>query len=145
MPYVKPINPPGVNPALNEDRMPVLKVVNGDTWTVDAQLYNPSDMRPATCETCGVEFVLSENRFVKEPYWRGTWYDGVLPDDVVPGLVHVKVPKHVTGELRRGSYQFSLRVTDYLDDVTATELVGYFQVEYEPTSDIHNIPYRKGT
>lgn len=148
MPYVKPetkIAPVGVNPALNEDRMPVIQVINGDTWTVDADLYNPANMEPATVDNTYVEFVLTENRFVKDPFWVGTWYEGVLPDEHVPGLVHVKVPAAVSAELRRGIYAFSIRVTDYLDKVTKTELTGHFQVEYEPTSDTHNIPYRRGT
>jgi len=146
MPFVKPVNPIGpigVNPALDEDRMPVIKVVNGDSWVVDAQLYNPSTFEPATVQTTKVEFALTENRFTKEMFWTGTWFDGVYPDDVIPGLVHVKVPPEVSGELRRGVYAFSIKVEDYLDHVAKTELVGYFQVEYEPTSDTHNIPYRK--
>ena len=143
MPYVKPIGPVGVNPALDQDRMPVIEVVNGDTWTVDADLYVPSTMEPASVHNTYVEFVLTENRFVKEPFWVGTWYEGILPDDVIPGLVHVKVPRSVSAELRRGVYAFSIKVTDYLDHVTKTELVGHFQVEYEASSDTHNIPYRR--
>ena len=145
MPYVKPIGPSGVSPVLNEDRMPVIKVINGDTWTVDAELYNPSTFEPANVENTYIEFVLTENRFVKEAFWIGRWYEGILPDDVVPGLVHVKVPQEVSAELRRGIYAFSIKVTDYLDHVTKTELIGHFQVEYEPTSDTHNIPYRKNS
>lgn len=145
MPYVKPIAPIGVNPALDQDRIPVLQVVNGDSWTVDADLWNPSDRSPATPDNTQVEFVLTENRFTKERFWSGKWFDGVIPDGNVPGLVHISVPKSVTGELRRGVYAFSIRVTDLLDNVIETQLVGHFQVEYEPTSDIHNIPYRKNT
>lgn len=145
MPYVKPVNPVGVNPVLKEDRMPVVKVVNGDTWTVDAQLYNPSTLEPATVDNTYVEFMLTENRFIKDPYWVGIWYEGVMPDEVIPGLVHVKVPQSVSDELRRGIYAFSLRVTDYKDGVVKTELIGNFQVEYEPTSNTHNIPYRRDT
>lgn len=145
MPYVKPVGPIGVNPALKEDRIPLVQVFNGDTWTLDADVWNPSTRRPAGPDDVRVEFVLSENRFVKEPYWKGTWYHGVLPDENVKGLVHIEVPKEVSSELRRGAYSFSLVVTDYLDNVTETEMVGYFQVEYEPTSPLHNIPYRKGS
>lgn len=145
MPYVKPIKPNGpigVNPTLKEDRMPVIHVTNGDSWTVDASLFNPSNFEPADVKTCEAEFLLTENRFACEILWRGTWFEGIYPDDVIPGLVHVKIPREVSGELRRGSYQFSLKVTDYLDKVSMTELIGYFLVEYEPTSDTHNIPYR---
>ena len=145
MPYIKPIKPNGpigVNPALKEDRMPIIQVINGDSWVVDADVYNPVTFEPATVETCKLKFALVENRFACEPFWTGTWFEGIYPDDVIPGLVHIKVPQEVSSELRRGVYHFSLRVTDYLNKVTKTELTGYFQVEYEPTSDAHNIPYR---
>lgn len=147
MPYVKPPNqngPVGVNPAIDEDRMPVVKVVNGDSWVVDAEVWNPVDRSPGAFENVVVEFVLSENRFEK-PLWLGTWYRGVVPDDVVPGLVHAKVPLVVSCGLRRGVYAFSMKVTSRLGNVSETELTGHFQVEYEPSSAIHEIPYRPGT
>ena len=140
--YIKPI---GVNPALKEDRIPVIQVINGDSWIVDLDLYNPSSNLPAYPNDTEVEFVLTENRFVKDAIWKGRWFDGVLPDENVQGLVHVKIPNEVTKNLRRGIYSFSVRVTDVLDKITKTEATGYFQVEYEPTSDIHNIPYRSNT
>ena len=142
MPYVKPAAPYGVNPALPEDRMPVVKVVNGDSWAIDADVRNPRTMAPATPEDTVLEFTLAENRFCDDPIWTGKWYAGILPDDVVEGLVHVKVPKDVSKDLRRGVYAFSLRATDVLGDITATVLTGHFQVEYEPTSELHEIPYR---
>lgn len=145
MPYVKPLKPVGVNPALKEDRMPVIKVFNGDTWTIDADVWDPVNGEPGIPEKVDLEFVLTENRFVKEPFWTGRWYEGILPDDVIPGLVHIKVPQEVSSELRRGVYAFSLKTTSRLDKVVDTQLKGHFQVEYEPTSDTHNIPYRKGS
>lgn len=145
MPYVKPIKPVGVNPALKEDRMPVIKVVNGDTWVLDADIWNPVTFEPGNPENVKVEFALTENRFIKDAFWTGKWYDGVLPDEDVPGLVHIRVPANISASLRRGVYAFSLRVTDLLDTVVDTQLKGHFDVEYEPTSDIHNIPYRKDT
>ena len=141
MPYVKPLKPVGVNPALDEDRMPVVKVVNGDTWKVDSEAWVPSTMEPASFENSVLEFTLAENRFT-EPIWTGFWYSGIVPDDVVPGLVHVTVPKEITESLRRGVYAFSLRVTANVGGARETELAGHFQVEYEPTSPEHNIPYR---
>jgi len=145
MPYVKPNGPVGVNPSLKQDRMPVIKVINGDSWVVDADVWNPSTGLPATPDTVKLEFVLTENRFIKEPFWTGTWYSGIVPDENVEGLVHIRIPKEVSSELRRGVYAFSLVATDFLDNVTETELKGHFDVEYEPTSPLHNIPYRKNS
>jgi hypothetical protein len=143
--FVKGMNPvpPGVNPLRSEDRMPVLKVVSGDTWIVDARLV-AADCGQASPQNSHVEFVLSENQF-SPPIWTGEWMSGVYPDEHHMGLVHVKIPRDVTKTLRRGSYMFSLRVSDRMRYSYDTQLSGYFLVEYMPTSDQHSIPYRDGT
>lgn len=140
--YVKPLPvPPGVNPVSNDDRMPLIKVFNGDTWTVDFDLVNPVTRLPATPGNTVVRFVLAENRFTKS-LWEGSWYSGVVPSETIPGLVHVTVPKELSSSLRRGVYSFSVQVIDDLGIRKETQAKGTFQVEYEPTSDTHNIPYR---
>lgn len=136
-------NPPGCNPLRNEDRIPVLKVVSGDTWIVDADLI-AADGGPASPGNSHVEFVLSENQF-SPPIWSGEWLNGVLPDENRPGLVHVRIPRDVTKAMRRGSYMFSMRVSDLMRYSFNTQLKGNFLVEYMPTSDQHSIPYRDGT
>lgn len=140
--YIKPLPvPPGVNPAIDEDRIPVIKVFNGDTWTVDATLVNPVTRMPATPADTIVRFVLAENRFTAA-LWEGSWHSGIEPSETVSGLVHIKIPEEISSSLRRGIYAFSLQVMDDLGIRKETQLKGHFQVEYEPTSDVHNIPYR---
>ena len=56
------VGPPGCNPLRDEDRMPVLKVISGDTWVVDADLV-AADGGPASPKNSHVEFVLAENQF----------------------------------------------------------------------------------
>lgn len=137
------IAPPGVNRLNEEDRMPVLKVVSGDSWVVDADLI-AADGGPASPENSYVEFVLSENQF-SPPIWTGEWVNGILPDKNIMGLVHVRIPEEVTKSLRRGSYMFSVRVSDLMKSTFSTQLKGNFLVEYMPTSDHRSIPYRDGT
>lgn len=140
--YVKPVPvPPGTNPALEEDRIPVVRVVNGDTWTLEASVVNPVTRLPATDRDTVLKFVLAENRFTAA-IWTGSWHVGIEPSDTIRGLVRITVPKEVSDSLRRGVYAFSLLVTDDLGVVRETQLKGHFQVEYEPTSVVHNIPYR---
>ena len=135
--------PPGCNKINDEDRMPVLKVISGDTWTVDADVI-AADGGPASPNNSHVQFVLAENQF-SPPIWTGEWMSGIVPDEHRKGLVHVKVPRDITKALRRGSYMFSLRVSDLTNFYFDTQLVGNFLVEYMPTSDQHSIPYRDGT
>lgn len=151
--YVKPCHPfmpphvpgpPGVNPALAQDRMPVVRVVNGDSWRVSLSLVDPVSGGPATPENTRVEFVVAENRFT-EQLWTGMWGHGVEPSAIVPGLVHVVVPQEMCSSLRRGVYAFSAKVMDNMGTFRETQAKGHFQVEYEPTSDIHDIPYRPGS
>lgn len=136
-------NPPGCNPLRREDRMPVLKVVSGDTWVVDAKLV-AADGGPARPANSHVEFVLAENQF-SPPIWTGEWANGILPDENKAGLAHVMIPREVTKALRRGSYMFSIRVSDLMRYSFSTQLKGNFLVEYMPTSDQRSIPYRDGT
>jgi len=142
-PHKAPPGPPGCTPLRNEDRMPVIRVVSGDTWKISAILV-AADGGPASPSNSYVEFVLSENQF-SPPIWTGEWINGVLPDDNRPGLVHVKIPQELTKTLRRGSYMFSMRVADKTKYFFDTQLVGNFLVEYMPTSDHRSIPYRDGT
>lgn len=137
------VGPPGCNPLRNEDRMPVLKVISGDTWVVDAGLV-AADGGPASPKNSRVEFVLAENQF-SPPICTLEWMSGIVPDKNIPGLVHVRIPRDVTKTLRRGSYMFSIRVSDPMRFVYNTQLKGNFLVEYMPTSDQHSIPYRDGT
>lgn len=141
-PRINP-GPPGCSPLREGDRCPIVRVVSGDTWTVSADLI-AADGGPACPENSYVEFVLSENQF-SPPLWTGEWVNGILPDENRRGLVHVRIPRDVTKTLRRGSYMFSMRVADRTRFSFDTQLVGYFLVEYMPTSDQHSIPYRDGT
>lgn len=144
MAYVK-IQPPGVLPLRDEDRQPVIKVISGDTWVVDVNLFNPANpSEPATPENTVVRIALAETQF-ENPIWAGTWYSGVMPDTNRKGLCHIRIPRRVTKALRRGSYLFSLRASDLLQTTVTTEIQGSFLVEYTPTSDQHSIPYKDGT
>lgn len=139
--FIKP-NPPGANRPLECDRMHIVKVVSGDAWKIDAKLVNPSNGAPANYRNTIVKFVLSENKFNHFPIWVGEWSKGVFEDKVVPGLVHIIVPEDVAGGLRRGTYAFSVVVTDIDGLNKQTQLSGYFEVEYEPSAPVHDIPYR---
>lgn len=135
--------PPGVNRMDGKLRMPVLRVVSGDTWTVDANV-SFADGTPADPSNSEVEFVVSENQF-SPPLWSGKWFSGVIPDLDRTGIAHVEMPRDVTKAFRRGSYMFSMRLSDRLGHSYRTVLSGNFLVEYMPTSDQHSIPYRDGT
>lgn len=145
--YVKPTKytlsnaPFGVNRPLKSDRIPVVKVMSGDTWTVDFNLFDPVSAMPATPDTTVVRFVLSENKFTP-PLWEGGWSRGVEPSATVPGLVHVRIPQEISSSLRRGTYAFSVAVVDRLGMRTETQAEGNFLVEYSPSSPMHDIPYR---
>lgn len=142
--YIKPI-PLGVNPLKDDDRQPVMKVVSGDRVVIGTKLSITIDDKevPATPENSYVEFKLAENQFA-DTIWTGTWYDGVEPTHgCMPGMVEVVVPNRVAGDLRRGSYAFSLVVATKLRTHATTQLRGTLLVEYAPTSPINEIPYRR--
>lgn len=140
---------PFTNRPRKHHRQNIIKVVNGDTWVIAAKVrlpsirFNPDTVEfiPATKDNSSIEFILTENRFSKKPIWKANWED-VKMDDNIPGLIYIQVPEEVSSKLRRGTYAFSLKVTNLDTQVEETQLIGHLQVEYEPTSDIHDIPYR---
>ena len=135
--------PPGCNPLREDGRKPIVRVVSGDTWSLEAKADAP-DGSPATPANSSVEFVLAENQF-SPPMWTGTWLSGIEPYRNRPGYVRISIPHQFTRTVRRGSYMFSLRVSDRMRSTYGTQLAGNFLVEYMPTSDQHSIPYRDGT
>lgn len=135
--------PIGTNRPTYDQRMPLWHVVNGDAWSFEMRVFvEPSKPTPATPSNSLVTFALSEDRFSKKPYWTGTWRAGIEPVGT-DGLIKISVPATVSAELNRGSYSFSVTVSDPLGIDMRTVATGTLLVEYEPTSPNHTIPYRK--
>lgn len=143
MAHIK-VKPPGQPDLDNGDRKPIVHVISGDTWRVSVNLYNPVGGGPATPHNTVVEVKLAETQFDKA-IWEGEWFNGITPDENRAGLCYIDVPKELTRSLRRGSYMFSVRVSDLLKSKTVTEAEGSFLVEYKPTGEQHSIPYKDGT
>lgn len=139
------IQPPGQVQLNPQDRTHIIKVIGGDSWHVSVNLYNPANpIEPAIPENTYVEIKLAETQFDKA-IWTGEWFNGIIPDPRRIGLCHINVPRDITERLRRGSYMFSVRVSDILKTNVVTEAEGSFIVEYKVTSDQHSIPYKDGT
>lgn len=138
--------PLGVNPPHAEQRMPVWQVTSGDDWQLSVRLTTPwNSAIPAQPENSRVVFALAQDRFSETPIWTGHWNDGIVEADPVnhPGLVSVRIPDTVAATLRRGQYVFSITVADNFGQHKTTVLAGAMLVEYEATSPIHDIPYRR--
>ena len=140
--YIQPI-PGGITPPSDDDRMPIWRAVNSDDLMLTTTLSVPGHPGiPATPLNSRVNFVLSQDRFSHCPLWRSSWNSGVTPVDGRPGLVRIKIDSSVSRTLRRGSYAFSMDITDVYGKNRSTVLAGSLLVEYEPSSDNHDIPYR---
>ena len=138
------VQPTGVQTLNDEDRMAVWHVTSGDEWVLSMRLTMPGyPQTGADPSNTHVRFVLAETRFSAAPLWTGEWNAGIQPvGPEHPGLVTVRVPDTITGSLRRGAYAFSVTVSDRFNRNATTVVTGTVQVEYEPTSPVHNIPYR---
>ena len=133
--------PQGVNIPCTPRRL--IRVTSGDTLSFTANVVCPATRDPVRKGDLRKTFIyvaVAENRFLPV-IWAGSSRDGwVRLDENRPGLVHITVPRTITNCLRRGSYMFSVVVDDGL--VRETQLTGNFQIEYEPTGSINDIPYR---
>ena len=139
--------PHGINVPCTPRRL--IKVTSGDTLTFTANVCCPATREPVKKDDLAnpnnrdrtyVYVAVAETRF-SPVIWAGSSVDGWIKlDEHRPGLVHVTVPRTVMNVLRRGSYAFSIVVDDGI--VRETQMTGNFQVEYEPTGSINDIPYR---
>jgi hypothetical protein len=134
----------GVNLPVDEDRIPLWKVSSGDELILTT-LLKLRDGTPVDYDNSILTFVLSQNRFSHTPYWTGVWRDGIELVDAKdhPGLVRIHIPSSIGDYLRRGIYNFSIKITDKLGVHELVTLSGSMQVEYETASPEHNIPYRQ--
>ena len=121
----------------------VIKVTSGDTLSFTATVVIPTTREPVSADVLdytNVHIAIAENRF-SPVIWSGSIADKwIYLDENRKGLIHITVPRTVMNCLRRGSYAFSIVVDDGI--VRETQLTGNFQVEYEPTGTLHDIPYR---
>jgi hypothetical protein len=120
--------------------MPIIRATCGNVITLcfTAAFPNEGTLLPGDA----LAFTLSQNRFTcpTDAIWTAALGQGLELDTQVPGLVHVTIPSDVSGALRRGAYMFSAVATRGADVFTVAS--GYVQIEYAPTSPLHDIPYR---
>lgn len=138
---VAPDRPHGINIPGGGHRL--LRAVSGDTLLFTANVVVPTTREPVKADDLryvDVYIAVAENRF-SPVIWSGSVLDRwITLDKDRAGLIHVQVPRTVMSVLRRGSYAFSIVVDDGI--VRETQLTGNFQIEYEPTGSINDIPYR---
>jgi hypothetical protein len=131
--------PIGVTQPRESDRRPIYKVIAGDDIRIQTKAYL-HDGTPATPDNSIAKFTLQDQRFDTSAVWVGYWRDGIeLCDD---GIIEIRVPQSVSDILRRGSFLYSMVLSDLLGSRRRTVLTGSLLVEYEPTSPHHNIPYK---
>ena len=135
--YLTPI-PVGLNPPLPTSRKPVLRFFNGDKIVVRT-LVHFSDGCEATPENSRLTFNLAGDQFQRCPIWEGLWRAGIERNEK---MVEVTVPDEVSASLVRGSYLFSLLLSDPTGANPQTVLEGTLLIEYAPTSKSHDIPYK---
>ena len=145
MTYLCPKCPIGVNPPSDGERdHNIWPVKSGDSWTLNTRITLPDGVTPANPANSQVHFALAEDQFCDPPIWVGTWDDGVYEVDPNnhPGLVKITIPDEIADCLRRGSYRFSMAVSDRFGRETHTPLEGTMLVEYTPSGPQHDVPYR---
>lgn len=135
-------SPIGVNPPDNSDRRAIHKLVGGDALVIHSKITLIDGETPVVPDNSILHFVLTNQRFSTCHEWEGFWFAGIEETGEEPGRIVITIPDTVTCSLRRGSYLYSLRVSDTLGGNRYTALKGSILVEYEPTSPHHDIPYK---
>ena len=118
----------------------VWKVLSGDQSTLTARLTLRDGVTPATPDNSLVVFTLAETQFSCRAIWVGGWDNGVVATPT-SGLVTITIPARTMDRLRRGSYMFTIRVTDRLGTNSYTAINGSMLLEYTVGGPQHDIPY----
>lgn len=136
-----PTTPGGVTPPSEYDRRPIKKVFGGDVIELRSRV-RLANGDPATEDNSTLLFRLTDQRFAETCIWEGRWRDGIerVPD--TEDMIEIKVPASVSAELRRGSFIYSLLLTNALETDPHTLMEGHILVEYTATSPQKNIPYK---
>ena len=133
--------PHGINIPCGSRRL--IKCVSGDTLSFTATVLVPSTHEPVgrdDLDRVKIYVAVAENRF-NPVLWAGSADGGwIVIDEHRRGLARITIPRTVMSVLRRGAYSFSVVVDDGV--VRETQVTGNFQIEYEPTGSINDIPYR---
>ena len=124
-------------------KKPIVQAYVGDTVTL-ASTVALQDGTPITADNSIVTFYLKDERFLTELIWEADWHTGnieLINEATAPGLIKITIPSDITSQLRRGSYIFSMAVTDTLGRNRYTPVIGTILMEYAPTSPHQDIPY----
>ena len=132
-------SPVGVNPLNDGDRKHIYKLINGDILNIRTYLVRADDT-PVNVSNSAVKFVVSDQRF-GDPLFTAVWGDNLVLDGD-DGHIKITIPQDVTATFRRGSFIYSIAVSDSDGQNIYTALTGSLLVEYEPTSPSHDIPYK---
>lgn len=133
-----PYAPMGISPKRGENIKNVRYVYQGDTLF----LYSCPPLingEPATPENSRIAFRLVDDRFCTTPLFEAEWNDNLTATE---NGIEIKIPKTVTCNLRRGTFLYSLTISDLLGDNCLTYEEGSILVEYGANAPNPDIPYR---
>ena len=139
--------PIGVRPKSGKTHQGIYSIYQGDKFSLDTSACLP-DGTVATPENSRLKFTLVDDRFCQdEPntFFRAEWNDNIIriPNNDTGG-VRVTIPQSVTCRLRRGSYKFSLTLSDNLGQNRCTLLDQTLIVEYAADAPLPDAAYRQG-
>ena len=122
----------------------VWQVFSGDQNTLTAKLTLRDGVTPVTPDNSFVTFNLAETQFDEHTIWVGDWASGIVVKVPNSGVVDITIPSRIMNRLRRGSYMFTIRISDKLGNGSYTALNGGMLVEYTVGGPQHSIPYAHG-
>ena len=145
MSYVCPggpfgVNPPGEDPAENNNDIWVIKSGDsGERTFYDVKLPDGTRVTP---ENSKLRFAIADNQFCETPIWEGEWHNGIELVNNEDGNILVDIPTEIMDSLRRGSYRFSLTVTDIAGLKSYVPIDSSMLLEYTVSGPQHDIPYK---
>jgi hypothetical protein len=133
-------SPFGVNPNTGQDFTVLSQYFQGDLIELEFDARTRSG-EIATPSNSKLLFTLTDMRFKTMPLFTADWGEYIKEINNIGG-VQVTLPQELTATLRRGSFLYSLTVTDKLKNQRCTCGRGNFLIEYGADAPLPDIPYR---
>jgi len=135
--------PVGVPPKSGPIHKRIHSIYQGDLLSIKTAACFP-DGTVATPDNSRLRFTLVDDRYCQDScntFYTAEWKNNIEPINTCGG-VEIKVPQVVTSTLRRGSFKYSLTLSDNLGQNRITLEDGTIMVEYAADAPAPNAYYR---
>ena len=133
------LDPFGVNPKQGAIQAVTRRFYQGESISFDIPALLASGT-PVTADNATAAFTLKDNQFFLDDLWSADLVEGLSVP--APGVIRVTIPNEVSDLFRRGSFSYTLFVTDKATRKVKLVEEGTLLIEYAAGSPNPDLAYK---